>query len=70
MQNFGPHSLFIFTALVYAILIFIILYRMLVRSAVPASKRGRFIALLRTSPIFARLARRQWRRRQALMTEH
>jgi MFS family permease len=58
MQNFGPHSLFIFTALVYSVLIFIILYRMLVRSAVPASKRGRFIALLRTSPIFARLARR------------
>ncbi|WP_353640838.1 MFS transporter [Mesorhizobium sp. WSM2239] len=58
MQNFGPHSLFIFSALVYAVLIFIILYRMLVRSAVPASKRGRFIALLRTSPIFARLARR------------
>jgi MFS family permease len=58
MQNFGPHSLFIFSALVYAVLILIILYRMLVRSAVPASKRGRFIALLRTSPIFARLARR------------
>ncbi|NGO50273.1 MFS transporter [Allomesorhizobium camelthorni] len=58
MQNFGPHSLFIFSALVYSALIFIILYRMLVRSAVPASKRGRFIALLRTSPIFARLARR------------
>ncbi|EHK56313.1 MFS transporter [Allomesorhizobium alhagi] len=58
MQNFGAHSLFIFTALVYAVLIFIILYRMLVRSAVPASKRGRFIALLRTSTIFARLARR------------
>jgi MFS family permease len=58
MQNFGPHSLFIFSALVYAVLIFIILYRMLVRSAVPASKRGRFIALLRTSPIFARLTRR------------
>ncbi len=58
MQRFGPHSLFIFSALVYAVLIFIILYRMLVRSAVPASKRGRFIALLRTSTVFARLARR------------
>jgi MFS family permease len=58
MQRFGPHSLFIFSALVYAVLTFIILYRMLVREAVPAAKRGRFIALLRTSPIFARLARR------------
>ena len=58
MQNYGPHSLFIFTALVYALLILIILYRMLVREAVPPAKRGRFIALLRTSPVFARLARR------------
>jgi MFS family permease len=58
MQQLGPHALFIFIALVYATLVVIILYRMLVRSGVPASKRGRFIALLRTSPIFAKLARR------------
>ena len=38
--------------------ILIIVYRMLARDAVPASRRGPFTALLRTSPIFARLARR------------
>jgi MFS family permease len=58
MQRFGPQSLFIFCATVYAIFILIIVYRMQARGAVPASRRGRFIALLRTSPIFARLTRR------------
>lgn len=58
MQNFGPEWLFIFSATVYFIFILIILYRMQARGAVPASSRGRFTALLRTSTIFARLAKR------------
>ncbi|MEP9389218.1 MFS transporter [Mesorhizobium sp. KR9-304] len=58
MQRFGPQSLFIFCATVYAIFILIIVYRMQARAAVPASRRGRFTALLRTSTIFARLTRR------------
>jgi MFS family permease len=58
MQRFGPLSLFIFIAVVYAILIVMILYRMQARAAVPDSRRERFIALLRTSTIFARLARK------------
>ncbi|SFU20718.1 Predicted arabinose efflux permease, MFS family [Mesorhizobium sp. YR577] len=58
MQYFGPHSLFTFMAAIYAIFILITLYRMGVRSPVPANHRGRFTALLRTSTIFARLARR------------
>ena len=58
MQDFGPRWLFIFCATIYAVYILIIVYRMQARAAVPASRRGRFIALLRTSPIFARLARR------------
>ncbi|RLP24946.1 MFS transporter [Mesorhizobium sp. YM1C-6-2] len=58
MQRFGPHWLFIFCATIYAVFILIIVYRMLARDAVPASRRGPFTALLRTSPIFARLARR------------
>jgi MFS family permease len=58
MQRFGPHWLFIFCATVYAIFILIIVYRMQARAAVPASRRGRFTALLRTSTIFARLTRR------------
>lgn len=56
MQFFGPNWLFFFNALVYAVLIAVILYRMQVRG--PAEGRSRFIALLRTSPLFARLARR------------
>ena len=58
MQRFGPQSLFVFCAIVYALLILIIVYRMQAREAVPATRRGRFIALLRTSTIFARLTRR------------
>ncbi|MBZ9808417.1 MULTISPECIES: MFS transporter [unclassified Mesorhizobium] len=58
MQYFGPSALFVFSALVYAIFIAVILYRMRARSGVPAGKRSRFTALLRTSTVFARLARR------------
>jgi len=56
MELFGPAWLFYFNAAVYAVLIAIILYRMQVRG--PAPVHSRFIALLRTSPIFARLAKR------------
>ena len=58
MQRFGPPSLFIFCATVYALFILIILYRMQARGAVPVSRRSHFIALLRTSTIFAKLTRR------------
>ena len=57
MEKFGPNALFSFIAAVYVVFIVIILYRMGVRSSVPAERRGRFIALLRTSTIFARLTR-------------
>lgn len=58
MQHFGPSALFVFSAVVYAIFIAVILYRMQARSGVPVGKRSRFTALLRTSTVFARLARR------------
>lgn len=58
MQRFGPQMLFAFSAVIYVILIGIILYRMRARASVPAGARGKFIAMLRTSTIFARLARR------------
>ncbi|MBL8582474.1 MAG: MFS transporter [Rhizobiaceae bacterium] len=58
MQSFGPKALFVFCALVYAVLVLIILYRMGARPAVPHGERGRFVAMLRTSPFFAKLARR------------
>jgi MFS family permease len=57
MQSFGPHSLFSFCVGVYVVFILIIFYRMGVRSSVPQAARGRFTALLRTSTVFARLAR-------------
>lgn len=57
MQYFGPSALFVFSATVYAVLIVVILYRMQVRSSVPTGSRSRFTALLRTSTLFARLAR-------------
>ena len=58
MQRFGPQMLFAFSAAIYVVLVVIILQRMRTRASVPASARGKFIALLRTSPIFARLAGR------------
>ena len=58
MQQFGPQSLFSFIATVYAIFLFVTIYRMRARGSVPASQRGKFMSLLRTSPIFSRLARR------------
>jgi MFS family permease len=63
MQHFGPSALFIFIATVYTVFIGIILYRMGVRTSVPQEQRGRFIALLRTSTLFSRLARRGGDRR-------
>lgn len=58
MEQYGPKSLFVFSAVVYAVFITLIIYRMQARASVPAESRGRFIALLRTSTIFAKLARR------------
>ncbi len=58
MQMFGPQALFSYTSVVYAVLIAVTLYRMGVRRSVPASQRRRFAALLRTSPVFMRMARR------------
>jgi MFS family permease len=58
MQHYGPQSLFGFVAAVYAVFILIILYRMRARASVPAGERGQFISLLKTSTVFARLARR------------
>jgi MFS family permease len=58
MEFYGPQALFLFSATAYAIFIVIILYRMGVRPSVPAAGRGRFIALLRTSTIFSRLAKK------------
>lgn len=57
MTTFGPSALFGFIAAVYMSFIPVVLYRMSARTGVPPDRRGRFVALLRTSTIFARLAR-------------
>ncbi len=58
MQNSAPGVMFTYTSIVHASLIVITLWRMHVRAAVPASRRGRFNALLRTSLSFSRMASR------------
>jgi MFS family permease len=58
MQRLGPQSLFGFVAAVYTVFILITLYRMRARGGVPAGERGKFSNMLRTSTVFARLARR------------
>lgn len=59
MQILGPQALFLFTASIYMVLIVVTLVRMSVRETVPREKRGRFTALLRTSPLFSRLTRKK-----------
>ena len=59
MQQFGPTGLFGFICAIYSIFIVIILARMQARAGVPAEARSRFTALLRTSTLFARLARQR-----------
>ncbi|WP_048647794.1 MFS transporter [Nitratireductor soli] len=65
MQRFGPHALFSYTSVIYAALVLVTLYRMGVRAAVPAGQRRRFAVLLRTSPVFMRMARRGRAKRPA-----
>ncbi|MBS3649240.1 MFS transporter [Pseudaminobacter sp. 19-2017] len=57
IERYGPGALFAFIAAIYAAFVAIILYRVQARSPVPTESRSRFIALLRTSTMFARLAR-------------
>jgi MFS family permease len=58
MEWWGPHALFLFSVAVYVVMIGVILWRMGARPSVPSAERGRFVALLRTSLMFGRLARR------------
>ncbi len=55
IQGFGPAALFWYTSVVHGSLLLFGLWRISRRGTVPAGLRGRFVPLLRTSPIFARL---------------
>ncbi len=57
METYGPEVLFTFTSAVHIALVFVTLWRMTVRGAVPRDKRSKFVGLLRTSPIMMKLAR-------------
>lgn len=59
MQQYGPAALFGFIAAVNLAFIGVTLYRIGVGRQVP--QRVRFSALLRTSPVFMRMARRPWK---------
>lgn len=57
LSTFGPDALFAFTSAIHALLLFLTLWRMRVRSAVPDDERGRFAMLVRTSPVMQKLTR-------------
>ena len=57
VEAFGPTALFTYTSAVHGALILATLWRMRARGPVPAEARGPFSWLLRTSPVFPRMAR-------------
>ncbi|MBO6638291.1 MAG: MFS transporter [Roseitalea sp.] len=57
VQAFGPNALFTYTSVVHGALIAATIWRMRARGPVPADARGPFSWLLRTSPVFTRMAR-------------
>ncbi len=54
----GPKLLFNFISAIHGVLIFVTIYRMRARGGVPVEGRRRFSGLLRTSPAFNKLARK------------
>lgn len=58
VQAFGPEALFTYTSVVHGALIVATIWRMRARGPVPAEARGPFSWLLRTSPVFTRMAGR------------
>jgi len=62
IQTFGAPAFFTYTSLAHGALLIITIYRMTRRGPVPPEERSRFVTLLRTSPVFFRLARRSSRR--------
>ena len=56
MKIYGTSAFFTYTSIIHLVLIGITLWRMRARSR-PEKARGRFTAMLRTSPVFFRMAR-------------
>ncbi len=57
MAEWGPEAMFIFVSSVHSSLVLLTFWRMLVKPSVAKSSRGKFIALMRTSPALFKLAR-------------
>ena len=58
IQAYGPSAFFLYTCIVHGTLALVVMVRMRSRSSVPKEQRSRFVGLLRTSPMFLRMARR------------
>ncbi len=58
IKYWGPAAFFVYTCVVHGSLAFIVMVRMSRRASVPAEQRSKFVGLLKTSPMFFRLARR------------
>ncbi len=58
IEAFGAPAFFTYTSVIHGLLIVVTIYRMSRRSQVPREARTRFVPLLRTSPIFLRMARK------------
>ena len=58
IKYFGPSAFFIYTCIVHGSLAGVVVIRMRRRASVPPEKRSKFVGLLKTSPMFFRLARR------------
>ena len=56
MDRFGPSAFFIYTAVLHLAFVAVVGVRLVSREGVPANRRGRFVWLLRTSPVIFRLA--------------
>ena len=56
MDRFGPSAFFIYTAVLHLAFVAFVGVRLVSREGVPANRRGRFVWLLRTSPVIFRLA--------------
>ena len=58
IQHFGPAAFFFYTCIVHGSLALVVVIRMRRRASVPAEHRSKFVGLLKTSPMFFRMARR------------
>ena len=58
IKYFGPAAFFLYTCIVHASLALIVVIRMRRRASVPVEQQSKFVGLLKTSPMFFRMARR------------